>query len=62
MEVLYERAALTREEVMAKHSLSVKQFSKIADDLKSMKLLDILFHYPSGPYHDIAMHLMAYSL
>jgi hypothetical protein len=41
-----------------KHNLKQEEFETIAGELKQMKFLDILFHYPDGPRYDIALYLM----
>jgi hypothetical protein len=51
-------AVLNREEIMVKHGLTAKQFSKVADDVRRMNLADILYRYPEGVHHDIAVHLL----
>jgi hypothetical protein len=54
-------SVLTFQGIMEKHKLSVDEFIRIEQKLKSMKLRDILFHYPDGPHYDIALYLIAMS-
>jgi hypothetical protein len=39
--------------------MSHGELARIRKELGRMKLLDILFHYPDGPYYDIALYMVA---
>ena len=52
---------MTREGIIQRHGLSNKEFERIAKQMKEIKLIDIMFHCPDGPRHDIALHLIAYA-
>ena len=50
---------LTDEGIMAKHKITRKELLRMGKELKNMKLIDILFHYPDGARYDLLLNMVA---
>ena len=44
---------------MAKYKMSQKELLRMEKELRNMKLIDILFHYPDGVRYDLLLQMVA---
>ena len=51
--------ALTMQAIKERYDLEFKEVERIKKELYQMTMLDILFHYPDGPYRAIALNMFA---
>jgi len=56
----YAAAVLTREQIMAKHDLTLEQVIAIEDQVNAKTILDARFSWPDGPRYDVMMMLVAF--
>jgi hypothetical protein len=52
---------LSREQIRKKHNITPKEYHEMEQRLHGMKLLDILFSFPDGPYYDILLQRVTHS-
>jgi hypothetical protein len=52
---------LSREQIRKKHNITPNQYRQMENRLNKMKLMDILFSFPEGPYYDILLHRVTHS-
>ena len=50
---------LTDEGIMAKYNLTRKELLRMEKELRRMKLIDVLFHYPDGVTYDLLLQMVA---
>ena len=50
---------LTHNGIIAKYNITREELLRMEKELRNMKLIDVLFHYPDGVTYDLLLQMVA---